>query len=304
MIQTWNILGAGAIGSLLAAQLQRAGLNARLLLRANSGTTGTEITLLENDGASILPVPSLALSQVTMGSIEGLFVTTKANQAVAACQQVQPWLAPQAVLILLHNGMGIYEQVCQQYPAAQVYLATTTEAAWRRADGAVVHAGSGTTWIGQPGTAQPPPWFADLADKLPRCEWTARIEENLWRKLLINSAINPLTALHQCRNGELAENAAYRAEVEALCAEFAALAHARGYLELAAQARDIAFAVITATAANQSSMLQDVLRKQPTEIEYITGYLCSEAASLGVPCPQHRALLASIRALDSTGVAP
>jgi 2-dehydropantoate 2-reductase len=59
-----------------------------------------------------------------------------------------------------------------------------------------------------------------------------------------------------------------------------------------------------ATAANQSSMLRDVLQGRPTEIDYITGYLCSEADRLGVPCPANQQLLNQVRLLDSLSHPP
>ena len=116
---------------------------------------------------------------------------------------------------------------------------------------------------------------------------------------MINCAINPLTAIHRCRNGELLDKDEWRQQAEMVCAELAAVSRARGQAELAETIRNQAFAVMRSTAANQSSMLRDVLHGRATEIDYITGYLCREAERLGIPCPANQQLLKQVHLLDS-----
>jgi 2-dehydropantoate 2-reductase len=188
--------------------------------------------------------------------------------------------------------MGVLEQLSAQDPELNLLAGTTTEGAYID-DDTLVHAGLGDTLIGRQG--QPAPgWFAPFADSAERISWTADIDDALWKKLLINCAINPLTAMHRCRNGSLLDNPALRAQVELLCEELAAVSAARGSARGASCALNWALAVIQRTADNQSSMLQDVLQGRETEIRYITGYLVSEARRLGVPCPRNAALLAQL----------
>jgi 2-dehydropantoate 2-reductase len=217
---------------------------------------------------------------------------------VAAFQELRPFLAPGAPVVLLTNGMGLYEQLATLHPPAQLFIGTTTEAAWRDTDGVIVHAGRGQTLVGQVGVATGPGWCQELADRLDRFSWEPEIEQNLWRKLLINCAINPLTAIHNCRNGELLENEAWLNQAMAVCDEFAAVARSRGMPAIALQARETALAVMASTAANQSSMLQDIQHGRETEIDYITGWLCDQAQRLELPCPQNHALLQQVRSLS------
>lgn len=51
---------------------------------------------------------------------------------------------------------------------------------------------------------QPPAWLADLRQAGIAHDWSLDILSRLWRKLALNCAINPLTVLHDCRNGETA----------------------------------------------------------------------------------------------------
>jgi len=294
----WHILGAGAIGTLLACKLQRAGIPARLLFRDGDRSDG-RVTLGEGGTRTTIELSRARLDTLPARSVGGLFITTKSNQAAAAFASVAPRLRPGAPVILLHNGMGVYEQLGEHYERELLYCGTTTEGAYFDEDNILTHAGRGETRIGQPGKPLMPDWFAVFARSAERFLWEPDIQRSLWRKLMINCAINPLTAIHQCRNGELLERAELRAQLEALCAELAAVTRARGDGKLADQLQEEALAVIRGTAANQSSMLQDVLRGRITEIDFITGYLVGEAERLNVPVPRNRELLRCVRQLDT-----
>jgi len=278
--------------------LQRADIPSTLLLRRGSTRASQTLRIREDTLEQELAVSSRGLETLPTASIEGLFITTKANQAVEAFLELRPLLATGAPVVLLTNGMGLYEQLAALYPPAQLFIGTTTEAAWRDADGVIVHAGHGQTLVGQPGLATGPSWCQELAQRLDRFSWEPEIERSLWRKLLINCAINPLTAIHNCRNGELLTNKAWLAQALAVCDEFAAVANGRGMPDIGAQAREIALAVMASTAANQSSMLQDIQQGRETEIDYITGWLCTEAQRLQLPCPHNQALLEQVHSLS------
>jgi 2-dehydropantoate 2-reductase len=292
---TWYILGAGAIGSLFACKLQQAGIASCLLTRDGGQHA---MTLITDDGTESLRVPRCTLAELPDKSVGKLMITTKAQQALPAWMQAQACLADNAVVVLMHNGMGVAEQILARHPAAAPYLGSTTEAAYFTVSGELVHAGQGDTRIGAAGKPSAPTWFAELATSALRFSWEADIEASLWRKLIINCAINPLSAVHSCRNGLLASDPLLREQATILCDELGAITAARGYSELAANVGSMAFEVMTATANNQSSMMLDVKAGRASEIEYITGYLVNEALRLGVPCPANRQLLEQVRALD------
>ena len=115
----------------------------------------------------------------------------------------------------------------------------------------------------------------------------------LWRKLAINAAINPLTALLRCTNGELAGDPADR--VRRLCTEISAVARAAGMGRAVESLENVVFEVIHNTADNRSSMLQDVEAGRPTEIDYITGWLVEQANRLGMDVPANAALLEQVK---------
>ena len=293
MAGRWHVLGTGAIGTLFAAFLQRAGVDVVLLDHHNGDAATRTVTV---DGLEPRGQFAFALSPVAASdAIDYLLVTTKAYAVLPALASVQHRLGDAATVVLMVNGMGLDDAVADACPGLALALATTTEGAYRRADGSVCHAGTGTTLMGaaEPGTAIPP-WFNAFRRSVPDCHWQLDMAACLWRKLAINAAINPLTAVLGCRNGELAGQAA--GQVRTLCAEITAVARAAGMARAVEALESVVFDVIRNTADNRSSMLQDVSAGRPTEIEYITGWLVAEAHRLGIDVPENQKLLEAVRA--------
>lgn len=277
MSTTWHILGAGSLGTLWATRLARAGVPVRLILRDEARLASYQaangLTLVEQGVAHTYPV--IAETPGSLAPIHRLLVACKAYDAQGAVAQLQHRLAPDAELILLQNGLGSQDAVAAQLPQARCISASSTEGAFRDGDWRVVFAGHGYTWLGDASHPTPPLWLDDLhAAGIPH-DWSADILTRLWRKLALNCAINPLTVLYQCRNGELQT---HHCEVATLCAELAELLHCCGQPAAALDLQYEVERVIQATAANFSSMYQDVAAGRRTEISYLLGYACQAAA--------------------------
>lgn len=276
MSTPWHVLGAGSLGTLWATRLARAGLPVRLILRDidrlhDYATTGG-LTLVEQGVASRYAIP--AETPDSPEPIRRLLVACKAYDAQSAVAGVTHRLAPDAELILLQNGLGSQEAVAALVPQARCISASSTEGAFRDGDWRVVFAGHGYTWLGDVSHPVAPLWLDDLeAAKIPH-EWTADILTRLWRKLALNCAINPLTVLHDCRNGGLQQ---HHCEVATLCAELTELLERCGQPAAADNLQLEVERVILATAANFSSMYQDVANKRRTEISYLLGHACKVA---------------------------
>lgn len=276
MSTTWHILGAGSLGTLWATRLARAGVPVRLILRDEarlaSYQSSNGLTLVEHGVAHTYPVS--AETPHSPEPIHRLLVACKAYDAQSAVAQLQHRLAPDAELILLQNGLGSQDAVAAQLPQARCIFASSTEGAFRDGDWQVVFAGHGYTWLGDVSQPTPPLWLDDLhAAGIPH-EWSTDILTRLWRKLALNCAINPLTVLYQCRNGELQS---HQCEVATLCAELGELLECCGQPAAALDLQREVERVIQATAANYSSMYQDVANGRRTEISFLLGYACQAA---------------------------
>ena len=293
MSTPWHILGAGSLGTLWATRLARAGVPVRLILRNEARLAdyraGQGLTLVEQGVEQTYPV--VGETPDSPEPIHRLLVACKAYDAQSAIAQLHPRLAPDAELILLQNGLGSQDAVAAQVPSARCIYASSTEGAFREGDWRVVFAGHGFTWLGDASHPTPPLWLNDLqAAGIPH-DWASDILTRLWRKLALNCAINPLTVLYQCRNGGLQ---AHACEVATLCAELAELLECCGQPAAAQDLHSEVQRVIQATAANYSSMHQDVANHRRTEISYLLGYACQAAARHQLVLPHLQQLQARL----------
>jgi 2-dehydropantoate 2-reductase len=300
MSTPWHVLGAGSLGTLWATRLARASVPVRLIVRDAARLQAYQaaggLTLVEHGEAQLYPVPGETPD--IDAPISRLLVACKAYDAEHAVARLAHRLTPDAELILLQNGLGSQDAVAAQVPQARCIFASSTEGAFRDGDWRVVFAGHGYTWLGDAGHPVAPIWLEDLSDAGIPHEWSTDILTRLWRKLALNCAINPLTVLHECRNGGLQQ---HHCEVATLCAELTELLEHCGQPAAAQNLREEVDRVIKATAANFSSMYQDVANRRRTEISYLLGHACKVAARHQMNLPHlnqlQQRLIAHLRSL-------
>ncbi|HKY54825.1 MAG TPA: 2-dehydropantoate 2-reductase, partial [Anaerolineales bacterium] len=120
----------------------------------------------------------------------------------------------------------------------------------------------------------------------------------VWGKLVINAAINPLTALLRITNGELLNRPSAREMMAALACEVTSVAQAENIQLPFDDPIEAVEDVARKTAANRSSMLQDVLRNAPTEIDAICGAVVNVAQKHGINTPANWACWKLIKAMS------
>ncbi|WP_217512555.1 2-dehydropantoate 2-reductase [Vibrio metschnikovii] len=286
------ILGPGAIGRLWAYQLHKAGHQVALWGTQPAG----EYCLIQDD----LPPITLAYNQPsTLEHADLLLVCVKAWQVATALLPLLDKLAPQTILLFIHNGMGALDTLTEQLSDYPLLMATTTHGALKQGAHHVMHTGQGTTQLGAVNAQGERCDF--LVDVLNHAFspvlWTENIHHALWQKLAINCAINPLTAINNCRNGELMK-ANYQPLIKSLITEIVSVMQAEKIpVDQQALSESIC-RVIEATSDNYSSMQQDVAHQRPTEIDFITGYVIKKAAQHGLAVPVNQSLYRHIHSLQ------
>jgi 2-dehydropantoate 2-reductase len=319
-----GIIGAGALGSLIAFYLS-ANADVWMLSRRHE-----QIDAINRGGlrcelgdATAVRHPRAAADPAAMGACVAVLVLTKSYATAWAAEQARALLrtknqAPRTdpsitpgsrflvlgsstIVVTLQNGLGNRERLAAALGEAYVGQGVTSLGATLLGLGHVRHAGQGTTVFG---SAPERAGMAALVDLFNASGLPAELGDDLdalvWGKLVTNAGINALTALLRVPNGALADDTEARALVAGAVAEAAAVAQARGtslpYHDTLANT----LAVARATSANYSSMLQDILRGSPTEIETINGAIAREGQRLGVPTPLNNMLAALVRALEAT----
>ncbi|NTV65640.1 MAG: 2-dehydropantoate 2-reductase [Oscillochloris sp.] len=296
------IIGAGAMGGLLGFYLAD---NAEVLLvdgwaehvtAINTGGLHCEVHGVEQVR------PAQAVSDPAQAApVDVALVLVKAHQTAWAAGCAAALLGPEGVAYTLQNGVGNRELLAATLGAARAGQGVTALGATLLGPGRVRHAGIGATHFG---LAPQPQLATALADLFQRCglpaEVSAEIDALVWGKLLVNVGINALSALLRVPNGALADLPQARTLLTDAVREAATVAAARGIQLPYADPVAHALAVARATAANRSSMLQDVLRGGHSEVGTINGAIVREGRRLGVPTPINSMLLALVQALEES----
>lgn len=295
-----SIIGAGAIGQLIYQQLSSSNTQVNFIGRteksqqqavtytnlAQQQTTCTAMIVGRNDWSQQLVNTKL------------LIVCVKAYQVVAALKPIIKLLNHDCHILLLHNGMGPHLEVNNMLNGQGLSLGTTSQGALKKSTWHTQQTGQGVTQLGHfTGPLMSETIKSSLLSNIPQSQWFEDILPMLWQKLAINVAINPMTAIHDCRNGELAA-AQYRNTIIAAVTELAQVAAAESIvLDLEGLLTRV-YQVIELTAANYSSMHQDVHHQRKTEIESINGFVVQMASRHALRAEINQQLLASITTLE------
>jgi 2-dehydropantoate 2-reductase len=290
------ILGHGAIGLLWAHHLVQAHHKVTLLSRREQLPPSRQ-SFLTNDNA--LHDNQLTFSHEIPRDYDLIIVTTKAYQVHNALSHFLDNIT--APIILLHNGMGAVDDL-PLTNSHKVMLATTTHGALL-AHKRLTHTGLGNTIIGNHQHVTAPElikWQALLHHALTSVEVDDYIQQPLLLKLAINCVINPLTAIHQCKNGELTKPE-FQSHIDALINE---IQQVIPYLDTTwpytyITLKRVIMNVAIATSNNYSSMAQDVKYKRRTEIEFINGYIVKQGEALGIDVSENKIILDKIIRLNA-----
>ncbi len=228
-----------------------------------------------------------------------VIVSTKAYDTPKAMRQLRPF-AKSAIFLTLQNGLDNAEIIGRI--ATHVVAGTTAHGVTFLGPGEIRHAGVGETILG--------PWanvdegdLVRLRDVFEEAGITTRlaieVRSELWAKVIVNASINPLAALAGVPNGRLVRDKRLLATLEAVCRESAAVAKAEGAGIDADEIVQRTVLVARRTAANRSSMLQDLDHGRRTEIDAITGAILRSAVRERIAAPLNQALFALVKAREA-----
>lgn len=301
------ILGAGAVGQLICRQLSAAGVVVGFIGRQFSEARQQALSFMplascddhqSSDRSIDYSVAILPPSTDALRNIKLVIVCVKAYQVVEALSPLLESLPSQCHILLLHNGMGPHLALAPLIGKRGLSLGTTSQGVLRQHTWQIKQTGQGITQLGHfAGPELNEHYPSVLLAAIPHSEWVEEIVPCLWQKLAVNAAINPLTAIHQCPNGTLAE-ARFSGIIGAILDELVSVA-AHDNVPLDRQLlQDRVYQVIRLTAGNFSSMHQDVAHRRRTEIEQINGYICSRAKALGLSVPTNKHLCVELAQLS------
>ena len=292
MAESIGILGGGALGSLLGAKLAKAGHHVRMAVRSPERR---EAILREGWGVRVVEAAD-DLAEATL-----VYVCVKAFDTAAAAAALRG-LPPSVGLASLQNGWGNLETLERANPGRPLVAGATALGAYLDASGALqASLAGGTTFAPWDGTEIR--WAEYAATLLEssglRAEVRRQAKPVLWRKLVLNAGVNPLSAISGRLNGDLLDSPPLLAVAEAAAREAAEVGVALGHWEAGQDHAPIVRALLDETRANRSSRAEDLARGRRTEIDEIVGPILRAARERNRPTPVLEALDALVRAAGS-----
>lgn len=296
------ILGTGALGCVFAA---------RLAAHAETWMAGTwaegiaavrreGIRVTDPDGRTWHAQVDATTDPASVPPADLALVLVKSYQTERAAAWAARILTPDGIAVSLQNGLDNGPRLAAALGKDRAIVGVTYNAATLLGPGDVRHVARLSTSIG--GTSRARLRLGAIVHLLDKAGVGASVTPDvaplLWSKALASAAINPLTALWRVANGEAVATADRRAILATVAREVAAVALAKGITLPVDDPVVHVESICRSTAANRSSMLQDVERGRPIEIDSINRVIVAEGRRLGVPTPANDWVLRLVRGLE------
>ena len=295
------VVGPGAVGGYFGGMMAHAGAPVVFIARP-AFVAAVAPNGLYLDTIHFKKSVSVAASSdfAAVADAELVLFCVKTVDNADAARALEPHLAKGATVVSLQNGVDNAEQI-RAVLSVDVLPAVVYVAASVPAPGQVKQIARGDLIVGPPGQRA-----RDVAEVFERaqipCRVSANIEGELWIKLVLNCALNAISALGQARYGRIAESEDARKLLESVVREVLAVATAAGIvvpgLDTVEQAMQAVVKLATAMRQVWSSTAQDIGRGKLTEIDSLNGYIARRGTSLGVATPVNQALATLVRLLE------
>ena len=236
------------------------------------------------------------------GSVEAAIVTTKAPGTEWAAEIAAKLLTPDGLALTIQNGLGNYEKLVEHVGHERAAVGVIYVGA-QMVEGELRATGPGKVELARPPGAEPRAKLEQLAQLLGAGGMDVTVVDDpwpaVWRKIVTNAAVNPLSALIRRTNAELLTDPSASRVADCLAREVARVATAAGIHISEDDAVKQWRAMAALTGATRSSMLQDVEAGRPTEIEAISGAVAREGERRGVAAPLNQAMALLVASLAS-----
>jgi len=286
------ILGAGAIGSVVGALLSKKNNVTLVGNKAHVDAVNSNGLSVSGDVNETFHVRAdTRIRQIPSKTL--ILLTTKAYDSEKAIRGIGKLLKKDTVIVVLQNGLGNEEIVKRAVGSkAKVLRGVTTMAT------EFFRAGEVRYWEGET-TIEDNAAAAEVADVLNRCGLRTSLSENIrhktWSKVVVNSVVNPLTAIFRVSDREIVAEplAAVRHQIVRECVQ---VAKAEGIALPSNLEKGVDEEILGCT--NLSSMCQDIMKGKRTEIDFLNGKIAELGAKHNISTPVNETLVHFIKFLE------
>jgi 2-dehydropantoate 2-reductase len=298
MIDEIVVLGGGAIGSVYAAKLAVGHPVTLIARQAHADAINRDgLRITGREPATHRIQAGTAVERIAPNTL--ILLTTKVTHSREAVAPLVGKVRDDCVILCVQNGLGS-EDIVKQAVAGRclVLRAITQFGAIFQQPGVVDFTAAGATLV------EASPRSAEIAALLTESGLDGRVSPNIkleiWRKLIFNCVINPITAIIGAEVGGIADSRldAWKQLVVDECLQVAAADGVTFDIDFVPT-----IAEVFGTARTIASMRQDLLKRKPTEIDHMNGAVVALGQRFAIACPVNAALVATIKAMEARGVA-
>jgi len=299
------IIGPGAIGCYLAAVLTKGRHEVWLLdkNRQRQAILEKQGVTVEDSGNSWTVAVNVTVEPKDIKAVDLVIVGVKSYDTKEAISRAAELIGENTTVLTLQNGIGNIEIISEVVGQDKVIGGVTNLGVTLLEWGKVRLAGKGETIIGR-SDGRIPVQMRALREAFNSLGLNMRISRDinsiLWSKLIINVGINALTAITRLANGRILEFDGSRRILQELVREATRIAKRKRIKLIYDDPVAKVEAVCEATSGNISSMLQDILRRKRTEIDFINGVIVRQGQELNIPTPFNAAVVDLVKTIESS----
>ena len=300
------VVGPGALGCLVAGFLKN--------------RTGEEVWLLDSsperakklseDGIKIEGISGSFEAKVNatsdtkdIGKADLVIICVKSYSTEDVCKEIKDLVSEETSVLTLQNGIGNVQILNDYFGPERVIAGITNHGSTLISAGHVRHAGRGDTIIGK-SDGKLSGVLKNVSTILTKAGFPTKVSKDIdsviWGKLVINVGINALTAITRLNNGKLVEYEGARELLRGAVGEAVKVVKRKRIKLAYDDPIQKVESVCKATASNVSSMLQDVLNKKRTEIDFINGAIVRQAKAIGISTPVNEVLTNLVKTIEKS----
>ena len=298
------VVGPGALGCLISALLKNRTKEDVWLL----DEFADRARKISSDGIKVEGLSSSFSVKINatantkdIGACDLIILCVKSYSTEDACKGIKDIVTDKASIMTLQNGLGNVQILNDHFGADRVIAGVTNHGSTLLGAGHVRHAGKGETIIGKT-DGRVLGAIRDVAGVLTRAGIETKVSRDIdsviWSKLIVNAGINALTAITGLNNGAIIEDDECRQVLRSAVQEAVKVVKRKRIKLSYDDPLQKVESVCRATSANISSMLQDVLNKNRTEIDFINGAIVRQAKALNIPTPVNEVLTNLVKTIE------
>ncbi|MCX5677629.1 MAG: 2-dehydropantoate 2-reductase [Candidatus Omnitrophica bacterium] len=299
-----TVVGPGALGCLIAALLKNKTKD-EIWLLDEFADRARKISLegIKVEGMSgPFTVKVNATANVNdIGSCDLVILCVKSYSTEDACKGIKDLVSEKTGVLTLQNGIGNIQILNDYFGPERVIAGVTNHGSTLIETAHVRHAGKGDTIIGK-ADGRVLGAIREVAGILTKAGFEAKVSKDIdsviWSKLVVNVGINALTAITRLNNGALIEHEECRQILRSAVQEAVKVVKRKRIKLLYDDPIQKVESVCRATSSNVSSMLQDILNKKRTEIDFINGAIVRQAKALNIPTPVNEVLTNLVKTIE------